>query len=128
METTPQSSFARRVAALVLLALAAAGPLPAGTPHAQPPYFDLQFAPIAGQPNQLSFSFGPIYAGRTYTPEFCTDLTAGNWQPLTTIAQDMKQLGCSCFNALLARMEEPGRTSQEIVVRAKIVVRGSVRL
>ena len=25
-------------------------------------------------------------------------------------------------------MEEPGRTSQEIVVRAKIVVRGSVRL
>jgi DNA-binding LacI/PurR family transcriptional regulator len=48
--------------------------------------------------------------------------------PLTTIAQDMKQLGCSCFNALLARMEEPGRTSQEIVVRAKIVVRGSVRL
>ncbi|MBK8479074.1 MAG: hypothetical protein IPL39_23165 [Opitutaceae bacterium] len=56
----------------------------AGTPHAQPPYFDLQFSPVSGHADQLSFSFGPIYAGRTYIPEFCTDLAAGNWQPLTT--------------------------------------------
>jgi DNA-binding LacI/PurR family transcriptional regulator len=48
--------------------------------------------------------------------------------PLTTIAQDMKQLGCSCFDALLRRMDDPDRTPQEVVVRAKLVVRGSARL
>ncbi len=67
-----------------LLAFAWPDPASAGTPHVALPYFDLQFAPVAGQPGQVSFTFGPIYAGRTYTPEFCTDLAAGNWQPLTT--------------------------------------------
>ncbi len=84
MKTKPSHPLLRLVAALALVAFVQAGPLSAGTPRAQPPYFDLQFAPVSGQPNQLSFSFGPIYAGRTYTPEFCTDLAAGNWQPLTT--------------------------------------------
>lgn len=48
--------------------------------------------------------------------------------PLTTIAQDMRQLGCSCFRALLKRMEEPNLTPEEITIHAKLVVRGSVRL
>lgn len=48
--------------------------------------------------------------------------------PLTTIAQDMRQLGRSCFQALLNRMEDRNRTTQDILVKAKIVVRDSVRL
>ena len=48
--------------------------------------------------------------------------------PLTTIAQDMRQLGRNCFLALRNRMENADQTCQEIIVRAKIVVRSSVRL
>lgn len=48
--------------------------------------------------------------------------------PLTTIAQDMQQLGRSCFQALLNRMENRSRTPQEIIVRARILLRDSVRL
>lgn len=48
--------------------------------------------------------------------------------PLTTIAQDMTQLGRCCFRALLNRMENRNQTPQETIVRAKIVVRDSVRL
>ena len=70
----------------MLLGVAGADLASAGTPRAHAPYFDLQFAPVPGQPGQLSLTFGPIYAGRTYTPEFCTDLAVGNWQPLTTMS------------------------------------------
>lgn len=49
--------------------------------------------------------------------------------PLTTIAQNIPQLGKHCFMTLLARMEEPDeRPATEIVVNAKIIKRGSVRL
>lgn len=48
--------------------------------------------------------------------------------PLTTISQDMRQLGRSCFQALLNRMENRNQTPQETIVRAKIVLRDSVRL
>lgn len=48
--------------------------------------------------------------------------------PLTTVAQDMRRLGCSSFRALLRRMENPDQTPEETVIRAKILVRGSVRL
>ncbi|MBP3588581.1 MAG: LacI family DNA-binding transcriptional regulator, partial [Clostridia bacterium] len=48
--------------------------------------------------------------------------------PLTTIAQDMHQLGRACFQALLNRMENRNQTPQEIIVRSKIVQRDSVRL
>ncbi len=91
------ASFARRVSArnvasrgashvlgCVLLGFVLVVRTVAGTPRAQPPYFDLQFAPVPGHADQLSFSFGPIYVGRTYTPEYCTDLAAANWQSLTT--------------------------------------------
>ena len=48
--------------------------------------------------------------------------------PLTTVAQDMRQLGRSCFQVLLNRMENRNQTPQETIIRAKIVVRDSVRL
>ena len=48
--------------------------------------------------------------------------------PLTTIAQDMHQLRKACFQALLNRMENRNQTPQEVIVRAKIVQRESVRL
>jgi hypothetical protein len=31
-----------------------------------------------------SVQFGPVGTGRTYTPQFCTDLVSGVWLPLTT--------------------------------------------
>lgn len=48
--------------------------------------------------------------------------------PLTTIAQDMRQLGKSSFRALLRRIENPNQTPEEVAIRAKIVLRKSVRL
>ncbi|MBK8479075.1 MAG: hypothetical protein IPL39_23170 [Opitutaceae bacterium] len=80
-------------AAGMLFAVAIVTTAQAGTPHAQPPYFDLQFSPVAGHADQLSFSFGPIYAGRTYTPEYCTDLATANWQPLTTTSAPVDASG-----------------------------------
>lgn len=47
--------------------------------------------------------------------------------PLTTIAQDMRQMGRTCFRTLLNRMENGNQTPTEIVVRAKLVIRDSVR-
>lgn len=55
-------------------------------------------------------------------------LAAYSDPPLTTIAQDMQQLGRSCFRALLNRMENRNQTPQETIIRAKIVIRDSVRL
>lgn len=55
-------------------------------------------------------------------------LAAYSDPPLTTIAQDMQQLGRSCFQALLNRMEDKNRTPQEVLVRAKLILRDSVRL
>ena len=40
----------------------------------------------------------------------------------------MRQLGRSCFQVLLNRMENRNQTPQETIIRAKIVVRDSVRL
>ena len=48
--------------------------------------------------------------------------------PLTTIAQDMRQLGRGCFQALLNRMENRNQTTQDVLIKSKIVIRDSVRL
>ncbi len=48
--------------------------------------------------------------------------------PLTTVAQDMRQLGRSCFHALRGRMENQSDTPQEIILRNRLIVRKSVRL
>ncbi len=49
----------------------------------------LSIAPVPGQPAQKSIIFSPLVltGGRTYTVTYCTDLTTGTWQPLTTTTQ-----------------------------------------
>ncbi len=48
--------------------------------------------------------------------------------PLTTVAQNITQLGKKCFSTLLSLMENPNHASVQTVVSAKIITRGSVRL
>lgn len=48
--------------------------------------------------------------------------------PLTTVAQNMEQMGNCCFSCLLERIEHPERPPQEITVRSRLMIRGSVRL
>lgn len=56
-------------------------------------------------------------------------IAAYSQPPLTTVAQNITQLGKSCFTTLLSRMEgEEDRAPVQIVVNAKIILRGSVRL
>jgi subtilase family serine protease len=45
--------------------------------------FVLQIASITGQPNQKNLIFNPEVSGRTYTPQFRTDLVSGAWATLT---------------------------------------------
>jgi hypothetical protein len=49
--------------------------------------FLLRVGAVAGQPNQRQLIFSPRLAGRTYTPEFRTNLAAGGWAPLTGTTQ-----------------------------------------
>jgi uncharacterized repeat protein (TIGR03803 family) len=44
--------------------------------------FVLKIASVPGQPNQKNLTFNPLATGRTYTPEFRTDLTAGAYATL----------------------------------------------
>ena len=39
---------------------------------------------VTNQPTQMNLLFNPVTAGRTYTPQFNTDLVNGVWAPLTT--------------------------------------------
>lgn len=48
--------------------------------------------------------------------------------PLTTVAQDIYRLGSRSFQLLMHRIEEPKRPSEEIIIKAKIIPRGSVKL
>ena len=48
--------------------------------------------------------------------------------PLTTIAQDMAQIGRSCFMTLLERIENPSLSSREVMISAKFISRESLRL
>ena len=45
--------------------------------------FVLNIATVTNQPSQLNLLFSPVVAGRTYTPQFRTDLVSGSWSPLT---------------------------------------------
>ena len=49
--------------------------------------FSLRVANVAGQPSQRQLIFSPRLNDRTYTPQFRTSLTAGNWDPLSGTAQ-----------------------------------------
>jgi hypothetical protein len=48
--------------------------------------FVLQIASIAGQPTQKNLIFNPEVGGRTYTPQFRTNLNSGAWATLTGMA------------------------------------------
>jgi T5SS/PEP-CTERM-associated repeat protein len=45
--------------------------------------FSFNVAAVPNQPNQEKVIFGPIAPGRTYTPQFTTDLASGLWSELT---------------------------------------------
>lgn len=53
------------------------------TPATLPANFKVSLVPVAGQGGKLQLVFGPVLAGWTYTPEYCTDLAAGNWLALS---------------------------------------------
>ena len=48
--------------------------------------FVLTIAAVTGQPNQVNLIFNPVVGGRTYTPQFSTDLLSGVWTQLTGYA------------------------------------------
>ena len=48
--------------------------------------FVLNIATVTNQPSQLNLLFSPVVAGRTYTPQFSTDLVSGGWASLTGYA------------------------------------------
>jgi hypothetical protein len=45
--------------------------------------FVLMIASVTGQPNQRNLIYTPIASERTYTLQFCTNLTSGAWAALT---------------------------------------------
>jgi T5SS/PEP-CTERM-associated repeat protein len=46
--------------------------------------FVFYIASVTNQPPQNNLFFTPLALGRTYTPQYSTDLTSGVWLPLTT--------------------------------------------
>jgi subtilase family serine protease len=46
--------------------------------------FVLNITSVTSPPTQMNLIFSPVAAGRTYTPQFSTDLVSGVWLPLTT--------------------------------------------
>ncbi len=57
------------------------------TPATLPADFKVALAPVAGQGGQYQLVFGPVQPGNTYTPEYCTDLAAGNWLALSAYTE-----------------------------------------
>ncbi|HVM60364.1 MAG TPA: glycoside hydrolase family 44 protein [Verrucomicrobiae bacterium] len=49
--------------------------------------FALGIASVTNQPGRNSLTFGPLAPGRTYTPQFSTNLVSGVWLPLTTYSE-----------------------------------------
>ena len=45
--------------------------------------FVLSIASVTGQPTQVNLLFNPVVGGRTYTPQFTTDMVSGVHTPLT---------------------------------------------
>jgi hypothetical protein len=48
--------------------------------------FVVTTATVPTQPNRFNLFFNPVVAGRTYTPQYTTDLVSGVWLPLTGYA------------------------------------------
>ncbi|MBK8479084.1 MAG: carbohydrate binding domain-containing protein [Opitutaceae bacterium] len=57
------------------------------TPVTLPANFKVSPAPVAGQGGQFQIVFGPVQPGFTYTPEYCTDLAAGQWLALSAYTE-----------------------------------------
>ena len=48
--------------------------------------FALTIASVTGQPTHVNLMFNPVASGRTYTPQFKTDMVSGVWTQLTGYA------------------------------------------
>jgi hypothetical protein len=48
--------------------------------------FVLKIANVSGVSTQKNLIYNPIASGRTYTPQFSTNLTSGAWATLTGIS------------------------------------------
>jgi len=48
--------------------------------------FILMVASVTNQPTQMNLIFNPVVGGRTYTPQFTTDMVSGVWTQLTGYA------------------------------------------
>ena len=48
--------------------------------------FVLTIAGVTGQPTHVNLIFNPVASGRTYTPQFTTDMVSGVWTQLTGYA------------------------------------------
>jgi hypothetical protein len=48
--------------------------------------FALNIASVSNQPQAMNLNFCPLALGRTYTPQFSTDLVSGVWLPLSGYA------------------------------------------
>ncbi len=58
-----------------------------GRPVVVPADFKVSLQSAVGQGGEFQLVFGPVLDGWTYTPEYCTDLAAGNWVRLTAFTQ-----------------------------------------
>ncbi|HUJ08690.1 MAG TPA: alpha-amylase family glycosyl hydrolase [Verrucomicrobiae bacterium] len=54
--------------------------------------FKLTIANVNGQPSQKNLTFNPIADGRTYTPQFTTNLPSAAWTTLTNISGPVTNL------------------------------------
>jgi hypothetical protein len=55
--------------------------------------FVFQIGAVTGQPSQMTLSYNPVAAGRTYTPQFCTSLNGELWETLFTASGPVIQGG-----------------------------------
>ncbi len=47
----------------------------------------LSISAVPGQPSQKALTFSPLVAGRTYTPQYSSEIAPGDWQPLMNTTQ-----------------------------------------
>jgi hypothetical protein len=66
--------------------------------------FILEIVSVPNQSAQENLLFNPVVTGRTYTPQFSTDLVSGIWSPLATytgpVTNDGNQVTITDTNAI----------------------------
>ena len=67
--------------------------------------FVMSTTPVGNQSGVVAISFSPVYGGRTYSVEYCTDICSGNWQTLTPASETVtgQTMTVVDINADLAR-------------------------